>query len=359
MRGFALLAAAGVVLALILAVAGWLVFIPGKPSPDGPRGVGRLEIALRDARGRAIPTTIWYPTAVAGSNATPVDNAPFDAATPAPLILYSPGWSATRRQSSAQTENLASHGFVVVACDDYANDVATDPDFGAGFDVSTDAAMAASLERADRHVATQGERILAVLNALAAGQVPLLAGRLDLARVGVLGLSVGGASGLQAALIDPRIVAVLNLDGGLFGPPATRAGSHAYFLVSSREAFPAQAELASSDPETRNNALVSVRDLPLNARRMERPGNYWALLETADHGDLSDELFVFTRRKPLRSNFDRRAVHAAIRSYEVAFFRETLLGDPEAMRALLGRTLQGTRWINATWRPEGAASARQ
>ncbi|CAN5851222.1 hypothetical protein BH11PSE3_BH11PSE3_20350 [soil metagenome] len=355
----ALLAAAGMALALFLAAVGWFVFIPGKPLPEGPRGVGRLEAALRDRQGRAIPITIWYPTAAAARNAAPLENAPFDATTNTPLILYSPGWAATRRQSSAQTENLASHGFVVVACDDYANDVTTDPDFGAGFDVSSDGAMAASMERAGRHVTTQGDRIVAVLNALAAGQVPMLAGRLDLGRVGVLGLSVGGASGLQAALIDPRIVAVLNLDGGLFGPPATRVGSHAYFLVSSREAFPSQADLSSTDAETRNNALVSVRDLPLNARRMERPGNYWALLETADHGDLSDELFVFSRRTLFRSNSQRRAVHAAIRAYEIAFFQSALGGDPEPLRVLLGQTLQNTRWINATWTPAGAAKARQ
>ena len=37
-------------------------------------------------------------------------------------------------------------------------------------------------------------------------------------RVGVLGMSIGGPSGLAAASKDPHIVAVYNLDGGLFGP---------------------------------------------------------------------------------------------------------------------------------------------
>jgi hypothetical protein len=41
-----------------------------------------------------------------------------------------------------------------------------------------------------------------------------------------------------------------------------------------------ESDLASTDPFTRNYALLSAQDLPRNARRMERPDNYWVSSST-------------------------------------------------------------------------------
>ncbi len=248
---------------------------------------------------------------------------------------------------------------MVVGCDDYANDPATDPDRGVSLDLSSDAATASTLERAGRHVETQASRLLAVLRALADGQSPFLAGRVDLTRVGILGYSIGGAAGLQAALLDSRIVAVANIDGGLFGPPASTIGTEAYFLISSREAFPPASELASTNPSIRNYALISVADIPRNTLRMERPGSYWMQLPAADHGDLSDALFAFSRARLFRTNLERRAMNAAIVMHTATFFDGALRGDDKAMRALVGRNDQTVRWISSTSTPPGTASARQ
>ena len=70
-----------------------------------------------------------------------------------------------------------------------------------------------------------------------------------------MGYSVGGASAVQAGLLDHRIVAVINIDGALSGPPADQIGPQAYFLLSSREAFPTEAELASPDPRRAQQRL--------------------------------------------------------------------------------------------------------
>ena len=198
-----------------------------------------------------------------------------------------------------------------------------------------------------------------MLGALEAGQAPLVAGRLDLARVGALGYSVGGSTVLQAALMDPRIAAVVNVDGALFGDPVDRLGSHAYLLISSREAFPSPAELASPEPAVRNYALLSAIDLPRNQQRIERPANYWIAVEGADHDDLSDALFAWSRAKMLRTNAARGAMNAAIEGYEVAFFRDALLGEPAALLALLGGNHQTVRRISSASPASGAASARQ
>lgn len=347
-----LLLIAGLILAVALAVAGWFVFVPRAPSPSGPKVVGQVDLVLQDSKGRPIPVTVWYPAA------STQGNGPLDARTPAPLILYSPGWGQARTQSRTQLENLASHGFVVVGCDDFASPAVT-PGRGVTFDLSSDAAMAATIERAGEDVVGQAGRLLEVLRALGAGQSSLLAGRIDLSRVGVLGYSIGGAAGLTAALTDKRIVAVLSVDGGLFGPPATEIGSEAYFLLSSKEAFPSEAELTSPDAFTRNYALVSAIDLPRNRQRMERPGSYWVLLRDADHADLSDALFAFSTDKMRRTNFERRDMSAAIQAFEVAFFRSVLKGEPGPLLGLVGRDDQTVRWISPTSVPAGAASARQ
>lgn len=347
-----------VVAGVALTVAAWAVFMPRRPAPSGPHPVGQIELTLRAPNGQPISATVWYPSKAAQTGAASTESTPLDAGTAAPLILYSPGWGSRRWQSSVLVENLASYGFVVVGCDDYASDPAADPDRGVSLDLSSDAAMAATLERGGRHVETQATRLLDILRALADGQSSFLRGRVDLTRVGVVGYSIGGAAGLQAALTDTRIVAVVNIDGGLFGPPASKIGSAAYFLISSREAFPSKSELASTNPSIRNYALISAADIPRNTLRMEKPGSHWMQLPAADHGDLSDELFTFSRARPFRTNFERRAISAAVVKHTVAFFDGVLRGDTKAMLDLVGRN-DHVLWISSTSTPPGTAKARQ
>lgn len=339
-----LLALGVLILAVVLVAAGWLVFVPRLPAPTGPNAVVRSEATIKDASGAALAITIWQPRDLKAST---------------PLILYSPGWGGTRTQSQVQVETLASHGFVVVGCDDFASDPAADPDRGLSLELQNDAETAASIARAGRHAVAQGSRLLDVLAALEAGQVPTLAGRLDLTRVGILGYSIGGTSGLAAAARDRRIVAVFNVDGGLFGPAADEIVVQAYFLLSSEEAFPSEADLASSVAFTRNYAMISALDIPRNKRRMEQPQSYWAQLPAASHGDLSDGLFVRPQRLFARTNFERSAMNGTIERLEVAFFRNALLGDPGPLKSLIGRNDQTVRWISPTAPSAGAANARQ
>ena len=332
-----------VVIGLALIVLS-LLFVPRRPSPTGSYAVGRLDATLREADGRPLPVTVWYPsTGTAGSI---VADGPLAAPAPAPVILYSPGWGGTRGQSSIQVENLASHGFVVVGCDDHSSDPATDPDHGLSLELESDAALKDSIERGDRHVRRQADRILAMLQGLVNGQIPALAGRLDLTRVGALGYSVGGPSSLQAGLLEPRLVAVLNLDGALLGPPAEQIGPQAYLLLSSREALPTEADLNSSSPAVRTDAYLGAIDIPRNKQRVQRPGNAWAVIEPADHGDLADGLFSLRSGRLKRLNSLRAGMNDFIGRVEVAFFRSTLLGDKSALASLIGKDSRDMRWMS-------------
>ncbi len=345
-------------LALIAAAAAWFTFVPRRPAPTGSSAVGRIDVVVRDAEGSALPMTIWYPAAGSAGGAVVV-GAPLASRDAAPVILYAPGWGGTRTQSSLQTQNLASHGFVVVACDDLASDPATDPDRGVFLELSSDKAVAETMSRAARHIVSQARRLLALLRALDTNQIAPLAGRLDLQRVGALGYSAGGAAALQAALLEPRIVAVVNVDGALFGATATQVGSNAYFLLSSDEAFPLPAELASADPFTRNYAELSARDLPLNADRMTRAGNGWVLLEGAEHADLSDALFTMSRHRLWRTNRERQRLVAALQAYELAFFQSALLGNSGPLAELRKHSEQPARWVDPRSASTGSPSLSQ
>jgi len=92
-----------VLLGLVAAVAagGWLAFVPRRPMPDGPHAVGRSEVLLRDSSDKPLPVTIWYPAA-SPSGRRPVEDAPLAVRSPAPLVLYSPGWGGRRGSSRSR-----------------------------------------------------------------------------------------------------------------------------------------------------------------------------------------------------------------------------------------------------------------
>ncbi len=68
-------------------------------------------------------------------------------------------------------------------------------------------------------------------------------------------------------------------------------------------------------------------------------------------------------RRAMRSTSGRarssRAISRALETYEVAFFREVLLGEDGPLRALLGRDDQNVRWISSTSAAPGTARPRQ
>lgn len=335
------------ILAAVVAVAlsAWIVFAPHRPPPDGPSAVGRADVSIRDGDGKPLTVTIWYPASGAAGG-TIVENAPPNIRGRAPTILYAPGWGSTRMQSSSQTANLASHGFVVVACDDLSSDPLLDPEHGVTLDLSSDRAASETRARAGRHVNDQAQRLLAVLRALEHDQIPRLAGHLDLTRVGLLGYSIGGAAAVRAALLDPRIVAVMNVDGILFGDSGRQAVSNAYFIVSSSDAFPPPEKAASPDAFTRHYARWALQDQPLNAARTSTPGSGWVMLEGTSHADLSDGLYAFSRRRLFRTNRDRRKVGKALEALELAFFQVTLLDNPAPLASLRRHLDRPARWVD-------------
>lgn len=176
----------------------------------GPYWVGTRDFVIDDGAGIPLPVTVWYPAlnpeglpetityaapaklplaewglppdlAFQVSGHALLDAEPDPAAGPAPLIVFSHGFGTNRQSNAYLTEHLASYGFVVIAPD---HEEIWTPDL---VDIGP--------STFERPVDTQ--RTIAFAETLAADGV--LAGLIDMERIGTAGFSYGGDTALRAA----------------------------------------------------------------------------------------------------------------------------------------------------------------
>jgi predicted dienelactone hydrolase len=252
-----------------------------------------------------------------------------------PVVLFSPGFGVERELYAGLVEDLASHGYVVVAID-HPHDAGI-VEFPDGRVVRVGAQMdmgeALAVRVADvRFVLTE----LAGLD-----RAGFFAGRLDLGHVGMFGHSLGGAAAASAMLVDRRIDAGADLDGVLFGAARLRGLSRPFMLMSGEPGF-------AADP---NRAGFW--------RRLRAP-HYAVDIKGAQHFAFSDLAFFapeLTRANPrvgvgsLVGNIGGPATLAAERAYLVAFFDRFLRGSDEP---LLGRTPGPFAGVRLTIGPRSA-----
>jgi predicted dienelactone hydrolase len=278
----AIRATAGAVLAAGLLVASPAQAAPLQltlPAPTGPHPVGTVSLHLVDRsrpdpwaqppRPRELMVSLWYPARdvrrypvapwlPAGAAAQVLrdegiptgavrlpdthghDGAPVDRrGGRLPVVLYSPGNNAIRSGNTVVVEELASRGYLVVTIDHTYDGVVEFPD-GRVVTPRPDGPDGDQIA-ADRVADTRF--VLDTLASLDAGRNPDaehrrlpkgLCGAFDLRRVGMFGISAGGATTASAMHEDRRIKAGLSLDGPVFGPVVTAGLDRPFMLIEAK-----------------------------------------------------------------------------------------------------------------------------
>lgn len=257
--GWALVA----LLAILGGAVGWALPVPTLPAPVGPHPVGTSVVELVDAdrlagygpapaEARRLVLQVWYPAdadaparpgawiaagprfgrhaaswlgfpaftldhvGLVRSHATP-DAPPTPQPGALPVVLYAHGWGGFRTIQSDLAESLASNGYVVAAVDHTHGAVAASFPDGTVVPIDETALPSGVVSEvydaaSERLVETFSEDLGFVIDELAEGAVPSLAGRLDLDAVGVVGHSAGGGAAVHLCAEDRRCAAVVGFD---------------------------------------------------------------------------------------------------------------------------------------------------
>jgi dienelactone hydrolase len=238
------------------------------PEPTGNFHIGTVIFHLTDKsrpdtlskkpqQFRELTFQIWYPTNLEPKGATApyiphpallqaLKNEPHDSQDPAlldkwktvrtaatvnaslsrkrekyPLLFLSHALGEPRTLYTALSQELASHGYIVVCIDHPYGGITALPD---GTVISTaDDPEAGNPEATPKQAEDWAKDASFVLDRMTepskteAAQVGRFAGHIDSQRIGILGHSLGGAAALEACRADSRFKAGADLDGAPFG----------------------------------------------------------------------------------------------------------------------------------------------
>jgi Chlorophyllase enzyme len=144
-----------------------------------------------------------------------------------PVVLFSTGFGVQRFLYTSLLEDLASHGFVVVA-PDYTYETAVE--FPGGR--LTPVTVANSEKGVERALSVRIADTRFLLTRLVQlNRAGRFAGRLDLERIGMFGHSLGGATAASTMFVDRRIDAGADLDGSLHGRVVVRGLGQPFMLM--------------------------------------------------------------------------------------------------------------------------------
>lgn len=287
---------------------------------------------------RGIPTHSYEDAPLASADA------------PLPVIVFSHSLGMNAEQNTLLMEHLASHGYVVVgishsrmtvrAFSSQGQVIYPDPNRfreafteGAALDGEELDTRTASAEERARIVLALGERatklneqvairvadVRFVLDLIAApAQAPpglaTLLERVDSDRVGLMGMSLGGATVIDVCKIDVRCRAGVNLDGGLFGGYQRRPLQVPFLSMVS----------ASNQKYGEPLLLNSTSDY------------YEVLVEGAQHSDFSDLTFLMPlmRWGGMSGPIDAMGQVEIVNAVSTDFFDAYLRGDAKPRFAL-------------------------
>lgn len=308
------------------------VWYPAEPDPSAERAayVPDPQVLAPLARLLGLPGFVLSHLRHITTNAVPSARVASDEPR-YPVLVFSHGRGGFRQHNTRQIEELVSHGYVVVAVDHpYAaagvvfpdgRVVAIDPSMtGSAVDREEGAAMDARHPYFARDIVFTLDQLTAIDRADPHG---VLTGRLDLARVGVFGVSLGGGIAAEACRQDPRLRACLVMDMHM-PPDLVRAGLRQPTMWISRDAETMRQE---GWPQT----YIDQVHTSMRTVYEKLPGDgYLVLVPGMYHADFSDArlLSPLTSLVGITGPIDGGRAHDIMRSYTLAFFDRHVKGDP-------------------------------
>lgn len=190
-----------------------------------------------------------------------------DAPQPYPVILFSHGAGTTMEVQTAQSEDLASHGYLVVAIDHtYASVGTVFPGrVVSGREATTDFKTAEPATIITQIMADDARFVIEQLSAMNQGQLgAMFQGKLDLQKIGAIGHSVGGAVAYNLAINDRRVKAAIDLDGTVFITPQGNPEAVTPFLMLANDQYHIQAI------QNRSSLMGKLADLPAEEQDIMR-----------------------------------------------------------------------------------------
>lgn len=348
------------------------------PPPTGPHPVGVVDVVWTDRSREELFTTdpddrrtvaarVWYP-ARDGEGGAPYmadpeeyrgdedlargfhirTNATQGALPPSgasfPVLIYNHGGGWTRFTGTFTTEELASHGYVVISVGHngfnrsrYLPDGSSVALDTLGFPEPTGHLLEdayGSWDYLDElHFPQWVEDARYALDRLDdMNEAGLLAGVLDVDQIGMYGWSFGGATSIEAAVRDRRVRAAVDHDGQLFGTASER-GSDRPFMLLHGGAPPEAPAGQDADEQARVQAAMDeligvVRDADRRFREASTADGYDVTIAGATHGNFSDLPLLVPGASP---GIDPGRAHEIINTLTLAFFDQYLKGIPSPL----------------------------
>jgi len=367
------ISASGLALILCVASAGLSYAIPmfALPKPTGPYPTGTRILYMRDdsrkedagrdlGRNRELMVQVWYPANPSKNHLAPYreaaasklknsyqsvlwTNSRMDAPVasqggPFPLILLGHGWGATRISETFLAEDLASHGYVVVATDHpYNSGRVAFPDGRVIDGIEGSPIIYVGSVPPDETVALWNMELqkwtadqFFVLNSLQKTNLDPQSfwyGHLNTNLVGAIGHSFGGSAALRICSLDPRVRSAINLDGWTFDGVRDRPSDKPMMFMYEQDMDPKHEQLLSSNLGAREEADLDVRDSGLVLDSLKRYGGYKLVIAGAMHADFTDQPMVspfhrVTQTGPIKPV----RMQTIVREYALSFFDKTLRG---------------------------------
>ncbi len=235
-----------------------------------------------------------------------------------PVIVFAPGGETTYSSYQTLLEDLASHGYIVVAVNSPGNaGITVFPDGQLLKYVAPEDADESHYETHARVYADDLRFVIRSLARLDRDQTLPVFGRMMYTKVGCAGHSRGGAAAFWAAVESPQVVAAANIDGSFWGTDHQRPVLKPMLLLRA-----AASEAAGTD----GSFEACFQNL--------RKGGCRVLIPNAEHNSFCDETYFIAKLAALEggavaaveeSAFAQGATRAAL----LGFFGPILSGPGE------------------------------